>query len=330
MSMRGREKKRKARRARKAKDEALHFSPLSNGLDFLLAGLEVLGGEPGPRQVKYAVLHVAAGISLVHKELLYRKHWAFIFDDVRAATRERYESGDFRSVDFEACLQRLEGICGISIDEETRRRLRSLIRRRNRIEHFGISEPLMVAKASVSAVLGHTVAFVDEHLAPLGAEDADVMEEIRRLLGTFEKFVQDRWKEIENDVQERGKQTTVVECPRCSQEALLIDGGPLCQFCAYKADPNEAADEYLTNVMGLSEYAIVKGGGEWPRYECPDCEMEAMVARDDDYVCFCCGRRFDARDIDYCPRCGQPYEPGHGDDYDPLCSSCWAHIASKD
>jgi len=314
-----------------AENNDLHFSPLSNGLDFLLAGLEVLEGDPSPRQVKYAVLHVAAGIALVHKERLRREHWALIFDDVRAATKERYESGEFRSVDFEACLQRLEDICGIEIGDETKSRLRSLVRRRNRIEHFGISEPLVAAKASVSAVLGHVIAFIDQHLAPLGAEDAEVMEQIRELLGGFEKFVQDRWKEINGDVQEHRQHTAVVECPRCSQEALgLGDGDAKCFFCGYKADAEKAADEYLANVSGLSEYAVVKDGGEWPCYQCPDCDWETFVACDTDYVCFNCGTTYSAKTLDRCPRCNRLYKPGHGEGYDPLCPDCWANIASKD
>jgi hypothetical protein len=330
--MPGNKKKPRKRKTNKAQEEALHFSPLSNGLDFLLAGLEVLEGKPTPRQVKYAVLHVAAGIALVHKERLRREHWSLVFEDVRAASASSYESGEFRSVDFATCIKRLEDICGIKFEAAVKRRLDSLVKRRNRIEHFGISEPLMAAKASVSAVLGHVVAFIDEHLAPLGADDTATMDEMRRLLGAFEKFVEDRWKEIAADVQAYREDAPVVECPRCSQEALILgDGNPRCLFCGYKAEPTAAADDYLSNVLGLSKYAIVKDGGEWPCHQCAKCEMEAMVRRDDDYLCLCCGARFLPRELDRCPGCGRPYMAGSGeDDYQPMCSGCWDHLISSD
>jgi hypothetical protein len=299
----------------------IEFTPLSNGLDFILTALEQLSGSADARRVKYGILHLSAGMELIFKERLRREHWSLVFDNIERANEKEYASGDFISVTFDKCLQRLCGISGIQISDEEIKRLNNLRKKRNRLEHFGITDSLMAVKAVASYALGIIIDFINDELSPLDADDAQTFEHIRELLGEFDKFVLDRWKEIKNEVE--SATTAVVECPRCSQEALVIDDGVHCLFCRYQEESaTAAADTYITSVLGLNHYRTVKHGGRWPHYDCPSCSADAMVATDEEFICFGCGGQFESGEIGYCDTCGEPYFPGDDEDYEPMCSNC--------
>lgn len=48
-------------------DSSFYFGVLENGLDFLLSSLDYLSGDPKEKDLKYAVLHLSAGVELVLK-----------------------------------------------------------------------------------------------------------------------------------------------------------------------------------------------------------------------------------------------------------------------
>jgi len=73
--------------------ENVEFTLLGNGLDFIWSALEHLSGNPGKRELKYAVLHLCSGIELVLKERLQREHWSLIFEKLDSANQKDYEAG---------------------------------------------------------------------------------------------------------------------------------------------------------------------------------------------------------------------------------------------
>jgi hypothetical protein len=56
----------------------LAFSPLENGLDYLQSVVDGLAGDPTKRDLKYAVLHLSAGIEVLAKYRLHREHWTLV------------------------------------------------------------------------------------------------------------------------------------------------------------------------------------------------------------------------------------------------------------
>jgi len=52
------------------------------------------------KRIKYAVLHLFAGIELVLKERLRREHWSLIFEKTDKANKLSLDKGDFVSVNF--------------------------------------------------------------------------------------------------------------------------------------------------------------------------------------------------------------------------------------
>ena len=100
-------------------NSTLAYSLLQNGLDYILSALENLRGEsPTERQLKYAVIHLSAGVDLILKERLRLEHGSLIFADSDKATKERFESGNFVSVGFPQLVNRLSSICGVEFDDK--------------------------------------------------------------------------------------------------------------------------------------------------------------------------------------------------------------------
>ncbi len=146
--------------------EEVKFTVLENGLDFIYTALNHLKGEPKPRAIKYAVLHLSAGVELILKDRLRREHWSLVFDDVDKADLETYLSGDFISVNLKTSIQRLTKICDVDISSDEQRSLFNLRKSRNKLEHFASVDSSTALKASSSGVLSFTLDFISDEIDP--------------------------------------------------------------------------------------------------------------------------------------------------------------------
>lgn len=305
----------------------LRFTLLENGLDFIRSGLESLQGTPAKHDLKYAVIHLCAGIELVLKERLQREHWSLVFDKVEKADKKSCETSDFISVYFEDCLQRLIGICGVHVTDAQRQELLAFRRKRNRLEHFGIVDSVEALTATAAEVLGFLLEFINNELHPeeFPEEERAALDGIRQMLPGFTAFVETRWKAIKREVE--SAQGTVTSCPRCTQEAAIIDDGIKCQFCRHESGAEQTAEEYVRDILGLSYYRTMKDGSPWPIYECPECGRESLVDRGpsgsqyphEQFICFGCGEKWMEKDLGYCSECQQPHDAS-GESL--ICDSC--------
>lgn len=120
----------------------------------------------------------------------------------------------------------------------------------------------------------------------------------------------------------------VVGCPVCHQKKAIPNEGLECLSCGTKIDnPEKAANAYLTDYLGKSEYRIVKEGGEWPLYECPNCDAETLVIDEDgNFICFSCGETYDSSDLSRCIECGQTMLKNEMD----LCENCLDYKINRD
>lgn len=141
--------------------------------------------------------------------------------------------------------------------------------------------------------MGLLLTFVSEHLRPPRAEEAEhveqVMEMVRRRLGTINALVEDRMKHISSQLEEHADYTLI--CPDCRQGALVVGEWPewpTCLFCLQKfASSNEAALRWGWEFVGHPE------DGDWDLRECPACTDPALlwpvttVASPDEDVALC-------------------------------------------
>jgi hypothetical protein len=307
------------------------FPPVVNGLDYLEAVVDDLQGEPAPRNVKYAVLHLLAGTEVLLKARLAEEHWTLVFDNPGQATQEKWASGDFRSCTVVEAFDRLAEIGGVELSGNARTAIVALRDKRNRLQHFGLTDSAHAIQAVAISVLNMLVSFVTEHLAD--EEDPvprEMLERIRSRLGGIEQLVSFRLDELKEMLDSRD---LIVTCPRCGQFSLEPGDECVCHFCGTRDDPEGMAREYVYTVLGENEYSAAKGRTTWSLTICPECEHETLVTGvvvrghnpDREGLFACCFADASAwadREMGECMHCGRPIPiEEEGPD---LCGDCLA------
>ena len=284
---------------------------LENALDFVLYAAEHVK-QDSPRSWKYALLHLISGIELLLKSRLEMEHWSLLFQEVDKASESAFDSGDFRSVDFDSLIQRLSNISGVSIEQQQRQHLLALRKLRNQLEHFAINIELTQLKALMAKGLSFVIAFYEGHLKEeIEAENEDIITDIINHLREFEEFVKERLDYIAPSLEDV---YLLRECPRCFQDTMECDINALlnCHFCGF-----EIAAEDLARERSEFEVDI-----------CPDCGNRALAFiiynnESAGWECFACGTEYD--ELHRCDSCNELY-PGEG----PMCSDCYNAMIEHD
>ncbi|MFG2789117.1 hypothetical protein [Streptomyces sp. NPDC048419] len=268
----------------------LDFPPVPNGVDYLVSVVHHLtAAEVGPRDIKYAVLHLQAATEVLLKARLVREHWSLVFDDPGKATERRFRSGDFKSCTTTEAVTRLRNIADVSITDQADSALKDLARDRNALQHFGLSHDARAVEARAGRVLDFLVRFLDDVLLPgfSLAEVAAIASDVGRIrdgLSSIHAFVTERMRRLQPDL--TGHEERTVACYSCGQLAMIADGERnRCLFC----NTNEAT-KYL-----IVEYLLQSLHNDGVRVRaCPRCQRELLVdgirsASGPDPVSFCFG-----------------------------------------
>jgi hypothetical protein len=306
-----------------------HFPPVENGLDYLVSVVEHLespDGEVSARNLKYAVLHLAAGAEVLLKARLQYEHWSLVFAHPGTATRQALADGSLSSCTPDETRQRLTNILGINFSARETKALSELARARNALQHYGLVGERADAhfvEATTAQVLNFLIGFLDVHLLPeLSTQERDeaeiAMERIRGGLHMIQSYAAERMRDLAPKLGPVRART--VRCPDCFQWALSpAPGGDdgctmICHFCGRAMAPDEAA-------LGYTFYVVKRGQSMWDADEswvpghCPDCrkqclvEEAATVAAPDTAVDFCFNCATPIEGHTRCQRCGYRYRP---------------------
>lgn len=321
----------------------MNYTVLENGLDFVLmaaSNLSIINeagttDEAKKRLIKYSLLHLSSGIELVFKHKLLQEHWTYVFADMNKAKKEALKSGDFKSADSETIIDRLNNFCDIVLTPEEMKDLRILRSRRNKAEHFNLNENILSIESSIHKCISILVKVIVEHynIGEFTDEENGLFAQIKTLLRQSQQHYNDAKAIAQKEIEQTGIANCVIMCPECEENFLLRDDGVKCVFCGYEETAETAARDYIFNVLGISEYEIVTGGGEFPLYECPECENECLVIDDenDKAICFNCEYIENTSNIKFCDECGKAYiHYGNSEDDIGICSSCCDYHMSKD
>jgi hypothetical protein len=148
------------------------FGLLENGLDFLASALDRLRGEPTPRDMKYGVLHLLAGVGLILKEPLRRYDPKLVFEDPSQFSQAAYDAGAFKSVGIDECMKRLK--IGVKVPRAAIRALRG---ERNRLEHSGATISVEELSAVTASVLSFVVDFVRYQIGQITKSEVALVEQ---------------------------------------------------------------------------------------------------------------------------------------------------------
>ena len=111
---------------------------LENGLDFILDAVDHFEKNSNHRDIKYGLLHLAAGVELILKAPLWKYDWKLVFSKPKHANINSLTTGDFHSVGLTECIKRLEEEGLYEFSEDQIIVLNALKFKRNRMEHFDI------------------------------------------------------------------------------------------------------------------------------------------------------------------------------------------------
>lgn len=295
-------KRRTSNPKRKDVKQAVVSSLLDNALDYFLSAAEY-AHKTDLRSLKYCILHIAASVELLLKARLFEEHWSLIFADIDKATEIALKNGDFKSADPQTVLDRLEKIAKISVSKEDHLLLDDLRKLRNCIQHFAVTTTAAQASSLVAKTANFLINFCHHELGEVLGELKEKLEKIKKQLGHFREYVDERLEAIKPDLEEAERLTN---CPRCKQSTLRLGlGDPNCPFCGFVIEAEELA-------QGISETPIE---------ECPQCGENTLafrlVTNEDGYnLCLSCG--FEEEWHSSCPKCGKLNVSG------PVCEECAA------
>lgn len=222
----------------------------------------------------------------------------------------------------------------MKFDEQTKKNLYHLRDRRNRLEHFEINESVLALKSSSLKVLNSILDFINEELGSdeLVANE-DILRDIRINLRDFIEFIDKRMKTLGELISTKRKETAITFCPSCYQEALCTGEEIKCLFCGYKSDDSEdLAHEFVWEILRENEYECVTRGGEYPLYDCIECNNHTLVHlapyyEDKGWICFSCGYEWESKEIVFCSSCGERMRSLNGSF---ICRNCIDYIWNKD
>lgn len=310
------------------KSSTIKMELLENGLDFIDNSLKPILDSKNQHDLKYSILHLSAGIELVLKEILKNEHWSFIFEDINKASLNKLNSGDFVSVAFETIITRVTNIAQVDIAESSLKQIRTIKKMRNKMEHFSFNENPDALKSTVSKVLCDILDIIKKNL-DINSYSKNIITVYENMIlktSKFEEYVKIRMAKLENKLKELEEdEVEIVECPKCHQVTFPLNEDLKCLFCEYHDTPEQVAEDYLEEVLGISIFATIKDGGYNPICECPECESETMIILDDNSsLCFNCSKRINSENLSYCSDCDNIIEVNKNNDYDDiyLCQTC--------
>lgn len=282
---------------------------LENGLHFIQDSTEsILKSDRNNLELKYSILHISSGIELILKELLYQEHWTLIFENINSANKKDLHSGNFKSVTFQTCIDRLKNINNLELSQNELEAIKTLRDYRNKIEHFSFSLNIISLKLIIAKVLIVTIRLINEKLSLSDLITCTFLYE--SIIENSEKF-KDFSNLLEQEVKEKIKHLEIInpiilKCPLCLTSSLIIsEDKKHCITCNTNFTPQELAYTHVRNILYIDPYSQIPPG---PIFHCPLCgEASFVLINEHDFVCFNCARKIDEKKISLCERCGEPY-----------------------
>ncbi|MDT0547652.1 MULTISPECIES: hypothetical protein [Streptomyces] len=251
----------------------LDFPPIANGVDYLVGVVDHLtADEVGPRELKYAVLHLHAAAEVLLKARLQREHWTLVFDDPRKATRRAFDSGNFQSCNITDAVTRLKEIAQVTLTDNEQNVLKGLGLDRNALQHYGLTHNARAVEARAGRALDFLVRFLDDELVPqLNDDEMDAFPwgmcvRIKKGVKSISVYRAERRKRLLGTLRDVKHRT--LTCFECGELALVVRDR--CHFCSFpfgNFHPEHAADMYLATRYRDAQKLISN---------CPRCTRRAL------------------------------------------------------
>lgn len=248
----------------------LELDLLNNGIDFVRSGVEHFFDSSNPRALKYAILHLFAGVLLLFKERLSREHPSLIFQKPHEVLKE-----NAKTIHFDEALSRLAAHASLTFTASELSLLRTAQRFRNRVEHYRFDLDLKEAQSLAGRLSEFIYLFLRDHLETALEEHLDPVDwfrlkELRDIAKRIEEERIEEWrgraeKYLQMTPEERQELVDQLEpfhprhnpepeefhfCEQCSNESLLMTEDPDIAVCT---DPDCGNLEYVGRCLRCKE-----------------------------------------------------------------------------
>lgn len=295
---------------------------LENGLDYILHSCENLNiienrnttVSDNNLAYKYLVRDLISGVEIIFKYRLQLDNWTFIVEKLDVITMDKFQKGDFKSIDLEEAIKRLKNLCDIDIKPQDKENFKKLKKIRNMIEHFCFVITTDQEKIDFAILINNCLSaiinFIDgdelNFKEKFTTTEKEMYEKIKEKLGNLGEFLAQRYDEI----LALYPNNNFVRCPNCQFDCLDIEEDKdtnKCLLCLYEKEKKDTANEYINSALSYRD--IAKGAEPLSLYDCPECgsyEMMTVDYEENKTICFDCGNIGDISDYDYCSECNRP------------------------
>jgi hypothetical protein len=284
---------------------------LEMALNFFESSVDYISNQNSKlHELQFSIIHLSSSIELMLKAILVEEHWSLVIDDLKEINKNKFLSGNFKSINVNEALERVSNICGCQIDDKKKRELKKLFNDRNKIIHIGSG----LNREHAIAVLIGTYSFIydfvnDSNLFELESALELRYKEIKDKIQKLDKFITDRLNHIKNDLK---TDSVIVRCPNCWQQAVILESDSRsCLFCREKYNKSEFLSAYIESFIASDFFYH-------PFSTCPSCGEDYAICDDNNStICLSCGENL----LDYrkCIECGELFSE---DTNYSICNSC--------
>jgi hypothetical protein len=207
------------------------------------------------------------------KARLLHEHWSLIVR--HAPDRQKFEAGDFQSVQFDEACVRLQNIVQSPIPEGARKNFDAIRKHRNKMVHF--FHEADGAGPEIAAIAGEQLrAWYDLHKlltaswAPIFVGYDKPFSLIEKKLRGHREFLRAKFSDLEASIK------------------VEISNGALfsrCGSCAFEA----ARTNVVVGALFDSECLVCRYRDRWLDYECTDCGTPGRLREGGFFSCRKCG-----------------------------------------
>lgn len=296
-----------------------------NASDFIEKGLSYII-EDEKKDYKYSLLHIFSGTVLFLKDVLYKEHWSFIFQDIDKAKKDDLLENRIKSVDFSTLLFRLNNLTNAPMENKLVEDLGWMQKERNKIEHFHNELNHFEVRSRIASLLGNLIDFIkkihksDENYDMTGFSEHDyqaLFETLQEYSLRFQEYITKRNQVIQSRLEIC---EMIIKCPSCNQKALEIDSEnnkTTCHFCLEELTFDMFFAKYSPIYFDVESYDIIDGNGS-----CLSCRSFFLYDDDGTLICFKCLETYDF-ELSECVRCGISQAT------EGLCDSCLEHVMGQ-
>lgn len=282
-----------------------------------------------------SLVHYATFLELFLKYRLAHEHWTLIIDSKsnKPHSLEKYLSGDFNSINASSIIDVIEAVTSHTFPKEEKETYNKIFNHRNKIVHYYDSNAQHNEREFLRLILkgwAYTIVRMENRWNIFFNAYDNKIEEFKKSITELKGFYEEIYKAKRDIIDKRiTAGETVLLCYICNNESLFIseeNDDPVdsavfkCEVCEdvkklYKVTCDKCKkvnfirfDDAKCTACSASIQEVSPDGyvahkeGYATSWYCPECGMDVVVKRGDNFVCVHCGNTSDG--IFNCGYCG--------------------------